>query len=108
KQLGSVRPLGEQEMKELLDLKKRIGFSDPRVGENVAPEKMTCGGVDYISRVSGEIGSKGRIATPTGGTAPVPTQSELRPMTAVQASPMEQAIHSLIPQNVSDADVEQL
>jgi len=30
KQLGSVRSLGELEMKELLDLKKRIGFSDPR------------------------------------------------------------------------------
>jgi hypothetical protein len=43
-----------------------------------------------------------------GGTAPVPQGSELRPATAVQQSPMEKAIHSMVPQNYSDADVEQL
>ena len=48
----------------------------------------------------------------TGGTAPVPAAvapgSELRPATAVQPSPMEQAVHSMLPQSYSEADVETL
>ncbi len=108
KQLGSVRPLDATEMKDLLDLKKRFGMYDPRTAPDAKPESQVCAGTDYISRVRAEIGGKGMMSTPTGGTTRVPTQSELRPMTAVQSNPMEQAIHSMIPQDISEQDVEQL
>jgi hypothetical protein len=72
---------------------------------------VACAASDFISRVSGEIGSRGRMST-SGGTMAVPKAmapgSDLRPTTAVQASPLEQAIHSMTPQNVSEADIEQL
>ncbi len=108
KSLGSVRPLDPGEMTELLALKTRFGMADPRVGPNAKPEAMSCAGTDFMSRVAGEIGTKGRMATSTGGTIPVPTGSELRPTTAVQRSPMEQAIHSMAPSNYSDSDIENL
>src|SRR4051794_7880866 len=101
KQLGSVRPLDSGEMKDLLDLKKRFGMYDPRTAEGATPNKMACAGTDFLARVSGEIGSKGRMQA-GGRTVPVPTGSELRPTTAVQTSPMEQAIHSMAPQNYSE------
>ncbi|HZL34258.1 MAG TPA: class II aldolase/adducin family protein [Tepidisphaeraceae bacterium] len=108
KQLGSIRPLDANEMKELLDLKVRFGLEEPRLKAGGAG--MSCAS-DFISRVSGEIGRKGRMATLQGGTAPVPNVpagSELRPTSAVQASPMEEAIHSMIPRGTSysEADIE--
>src|SRR3989440_514119 len=108
KQLGNVKPLDSNDMKELLDLKKRFGMFDPRTAPGAPPEAQACTGADFISRVRAEVGGKGRMSTPSGGTMRVPMQSELRPMTAVQASPMEQAIHSMVPQNYSEQDVEQL
>jgi L-fuculose-phosphate aldolase len=105
KQLGSIRPLDGGEMKELLELKNKFGLKDARIDAGL--DKMTCAGTDFLSRV-GEIATKGRMATSSGGTVPVPSGSELRPQTAVQASPMEQAIHSMLPQNVSEGDVEKL
>jgi L-fuculose-phosphate aldolase len=108
KQLGSVRPLDSSEMKDLLALKQKFGMYDPRTAPDAKPEAQVCAGTDYISRVRAEIGGKGRMSTPSGGTTRVPTQSDLRPMTAVQGNPMEQAIHSMIPQNISEQDVEQL
>src|SRR3954468_13974498 len=108
KQLGSVRPLAAQEMTDLLALKTKFGMYDPRTAPNARPESQTCAGTDFLARVGGEIGTKGRMATSGGGPAPVPSGSELRPTTAVQASPMERAIHSMVPQNYSEADVEQL
>jgi L-fuculose-phosphate aldolase len=92
KQLGSVKPLGGQDMKELLDLKKRIGFADPR-----SADSMSCSGSDYMSRVSGEIGTKGRMAV-NGGTAPVQSQP----------SGLERAISQLAPENYSDADIDKI
>jgi L-fuculose-phosphate aldolase len=108
KQLGSVKPLGATEMTELLALKSKFGMFDPRTAPGAAPEAMTCAGTDFLSRVGGEIGTKGRMATAAGGTVPVPQGSELRPSTAVQSSPMEQAIHSMVPDNVSETEIEQL
>src|SRR3954469_25671775 len=84
KQLGSIRPLEGGEMKELLDLKKRFGMYDPRTAPDAKPESQVCAGTDYISRVRAEVGGKGRMSTPSGGTTRVPPQSDLRPMTAVQ------------------------
>jgi L-fuculose-phosphate aldolase len=106
KGLGSVRPLSSSEMSELLLLKEKFGIGDPRLAD-AKQGAVSCAVSDYMSRVSGDVGSKGRMAT-AGGTAPVPTQSDLRPATAVQSSPMEQAIHSMLPEHYSDADVEQL
>jgi len=105
KQLGSIRPLDGGEMKELLELKNKFGLKDARFDGGL--DKMSCAGTDFLSRV-GDIATKGRMATAGGGTAPIPSGSELRPQTAVQRSPMEQAIHSMMPQNYSEADVEKL
>src|SRR3954451_4696252 len=109
KQIGSIRPLDANEMKELLDLKVRFGLDEPRLkngGKDFACQS------DFISRVAGEVGTKGRVQL-ASGTAPapqVPSGSELRPSTAVHpASPMEQLVHSLAPQGrYSEADVETL
>ncbi|HXE53525.1 MAG TPA: class II aldolase/adducin family protein [Tepidisphaeraceae bacterium] len=104
KQIGSIRPLDSAEMKELLELKQRFGLEEPRLRDG--GKGMSCSS-DFLTRVGGEIGSRGRMATNTG-TAPVPSGSELRPTTAVQSSPMEQGIHSMVPQGYSEQDIETL
>jgi len=108
KQLGSVRPLSGDEMTDLLALKSKFGMYDPRTAPGAKPESQACAGTDFLARVGGEVGTKGRMATAGGGTAPVPSGSDLRPTTAVQQSPMEKAIHGMVPQNFNDTDVEQL
>src|SRR3954466_5236833 len=105
KQLGSIRPLDPNDMKELLALKSKFGMYDPRTAPDATPEKQACTGTDFLARVGGEIGTKGRMQA-EGRTVPVPSGSELRPMTAVQGSPMEQAIHSMTPQNYNEKDIE--
>ncbi len=112
KQIGSIRPLDSGEMKELLELKQRFGLREPRLEKGAEP--FACS-VDFISRVGGEVATKGRVQIQGGGTAPAPTVagSEVRPSTAVQGSSMEQAIHSMLPKNtrlesVSEQDVETL
>jgi L-fuculose-phosphate aldolase len=104
KQIGSIRPLDSGEMKELLELKQKFGLNEPRLRDG--GKNFTCA-TDFISRVGGEIATRGRMAV-DGGTAPVPSGSELRPSTAVQASPVEQAIHSLAPGNYSESEIETL
>lgn len=93
KQLGSVRPLDSGEMKELLELKNRFGLKDARFDAGL--DKMSCAGTDFLARVGGEIATKGRMATSSGGTAPV-------------QSSMQQAIGQMIPNNYSAADIENL
>src|SRR5947207_1308702 len=102
KQIGSIRPLDGAEMKELLELKQKFGLDEPRLKDG--GKNFTCS-TDFISRVGGEVGKRGRVQLETG-TAP--SSSELRPSTAVQpASPMEQLVHSLAPAgSYSEADVE--
>jgi L-fuculose-phosphate aldolase len=104
KQIGSIRPLDSAEMKELLELKMRFGLDEPRLRDG--GKGFSCAS-DFVSRVGADVGRKGRMAT-DGGTAPVPQGSELRPTTAVQSSPMEQAIHSLAPAGYSESDIETL
>src|SRR5438552_12159709 len=65
KQLGSIRPLDPNDMKELLALKSKFGMFDPRAAPDATPEKQACTGVDFISRVRAEVGGKGRMATPS-------------------------------------------
>src|SRR3982750_4407847 len=58
KQVGSIRPLDGGEMKELLDLKVRFGLDEPRLkngGKDFACQS------DFISRVAGDVGKKGRV-----------------------------------------------
>src|SRR4051812_22526129 len=73
KQVGSIRPLETEEMKELLELKAKFGLKDARVEAGL--EKMTCG-TDFLSRVGGEIATRGRMVR-DGGTGPAP---EANPM----------------------------
>jgi L-fuculose-phosphate aldolase len=98
KQLGSVRPLADQEMKELLDLKTRFGMSDPRTAPDATSEARSCAGADFISRVGGEIGSRGKMVCGQG-TAPVSRS----PAAALDAS-----ISNRIPQQYSEHDIEAL
>jgi L-fuculose-phosphate aldolase len=93
KQVGSIRPLDSAEMKELLELKAKFGLKDARVEAGL--EKMTCG-TDFLSRVGGDIATRGRMQR-DGGTAPTP-----------QANPMDRAIASLAPDNYTEDDIEQL
>src|SRR3954468_1331649 len=93
KQVGSIRPLDSGEMKELLELKAKFGLKDARVEAGL--EKMTCG-TDFLSRVGGDVATRGRMQR-DGGTGPAP-----------QANPMDRAIASLAPDNFSEDDIEQL
>lgn len=96
KQVGSIRPLDAGEMKELLDLKVRFGLDEPRLKDG--GKNFTCN-TDFISRVRAEVGGKGRMATPSG-TAPVPKVGD--------SSPLSKAIGSMIPNQYSEDDIEQL
>jgi L-fuculose-phosphate aldolase len=69
KSLGSVRPLDGGEMKELLELKARFGLKDARVDAGL--EKLACVGTDFMSRVGGDIATRGRMQSEIG-TIPVP------------------------------------
>lgn len=100
KQVGNVRPLAPDEMKELLQLKSRIGLSDARV--DMGLDKLTCNS-DFISRVGGEIGTKGLMAC-GGGVAPAPQVSA----SSQPANPLAGAIASMVPRQYAEADIEQL
>src|SRR5437868_5785739 len=108
KQVGSIRPLASNEMKELLELKGKFGIQDARVAAGL--DKMTCN-IDFLSRVGGEIGSKGRMVSDRGaGLVPVPAKARggdpagPKPL----GTPMEQAIAQLAPGKYGEADIEQL
>ena len=93
KQLGSVRPLAANEMTELLALKTKFGMSDPRTAPGATPEKLACSGTDFISRVGGETGSRGKMMR-DNGTAPVTRSS--------------QSFQQSISNQYSDSDIESL
>ena len=101
KQIGSIRPLDGNEMKELLELKVKFGLNEPRLKDG--GKGFSCN-TDFLSRIADEVGQKGRVATAEGGTAPI------KPRLSTRGSAIEQAIHSMIPQGrtVSDADLETL
>src|SRR5947207_14494693 len=60
KQLGSVRPLATEEMKELLALKSKFGMPDPRTAPDAPPEAMACRGNDFLQRVGSDRAILGR------------------------------------------------
>lgn len=101
KQVGSVKPLDGDQMKELLDLKARFGMEDVRRKNNY--EGFTCNN-DFLSRV-GDVVSKGKMATPSGGTVPAPANSSYATQ---QPSGLERAIGALAPDSYTEKDLEQL
>ena len=105
KQIGSIRPLDAGEMKELLELKQRFGLDEPRLKDG--GKGMTCS-TDFLARVAGDIGTRGRMETGSG-TVPSPQGCQC-PHTgaASQQSPIEQAVSALAPENLSEGDLETL
>lgn len=73
RQLGSVQTLDGDQMAELIQLKARFGLSDPRT-EAARQNNVTCTLSDFMSRVGGEVGTRGRMMY--GDTA-APLQSRL-------------------------------
>ncbi len=97
KQVGSIRPLDGDEMKELLELKSKFGLKDARVEAGL--EKMNCA-TDFLTRV-GDIATRGRMAS-AGGTVPAPSQGQQ------SGSAIQQAISAIAPQQYSENEIEQL
>ena len=106
KQIGSIRPLDGAEMKELLELKQRFGLDEPRLKDG--GKNFTCS-TDFITRVGGDVATKGRMVT-DHGTAPSPQAGAAHHCQCRTDAPtaMEQAIASLAPDNMSEDDVETL
>lgn len=96
KQLGSVKALSGQEMGELINLKAKFGLPDPRMGE-AKTGNVACIASDYMSRVNAESGSRGKMATASGGVSAVPPQDALSKL-----------IGDNVTSNMSDAEVERL
>lgn len=97
KQVGSIRPLDGDQMKELLELKNRFGMADARTKDNF--KGFTCNN-DFLQRVgSPGIGDRGVIAVGQG-TAKAPAHS--------QAESLEKSIGAMLPEKYSESDIEQL
>ena len=103
KQIGNIRPLDGSEMKELLELKQRFGLDEPRLKDGA--KGLSCS-TDFLSRVGGDVATRGRMVTETG-TAPAPSAHHCQCRTDAPAA-MEQAIAAMAPENLSEDDVETL
>src|SRR5437588_112409 len=75
KQLGNVNTLKSDEMAELIKLKERFGFTDPRM-KDARKGSIACAVSDFMSRVGGDVATKGRMSKTGGGVGPIPTGSE--------------------------------
>ncbi|MDB5324632.1 MAG: class aldolase/adducin family protein, partial [Phycisphaerales bacterium] len=96
-QLGNVNMLTGNEMSELIALKGKFGLADPR-SEAAKKGEVFCGNSDFVSRVgkTRDYGNRGKVMQ--GGQA----------TSMAQASGMEKAIASMIPDNASPQEVERL
>jgi hypothetical protein len=93
KQVGGVRQLGPDEMKELIDLKPQFGMRDPRVGQ-----PLSCSS-DFVARVAEEHGTRGRMVC-ADGCIPVERTTE---------STIANVVSRLAPQQqYTDDEIEQL
>lgn len=102
KSLGSVNTLSGSEMAELLQLKARFGMSDPR-GEQAKSGAVTCAASDFLARVGGEFGSRGRMSC-EGGTAPAPQrQPPAVAAPAVDEADLEQLVQIITDQIMAGA-----
>ena len=92
KQVGGIRQLSPDEMRELIDLKPAFGMRDPRVGK-----PLECS-TDFLSRVAEETGTRGRMVCGDGCTA------------VTSPSAIERAVSQTAPAQINDDDdnVEQL
>lgn len=98
KQVGSIRPLSNDEMKELLEMKGKFGMSDERV-KNGSVLRADCGN-DFLSRVAGDVATRGRMVT-DAGTAPAPSQSSC-------GNSLQHAINEMVPEQYTEDQIEQL
>lgn len=98
KQVGSIRPLTDIEMKELLDLKNKFGMKDWRVDRNQVT--FTPANNDFVTRIGGDVATKGMMQCADG-----PARISGRPCAP---SPIEQAIAAMAPANYGEADIDQL
>jgi L-fuculose-phosphate aldolase len=94
KQVGSIRPLESEQMKELLQLKNQFGMSDARLTGGL--DKLTCA-ADFLSRVGGEVATKGRMAT-SAGTAPSPTAAGAAQQPELKEEEFEQMVQIITDQ----------
>jgi L-fuculose-phosphate aldolase len=90
KQVGGIRQLSPDEMRELLDLKPRFGMSDSRLGK-----PLECS-TDFLSRVAEETGTRGRMVC---GEDCVPVSAQ---------DPIERAVSNVAPAQISEDGMEQL
>jgi L-fuculose-phosphate aldolase len=95
RQLGSVRTLSQSDMTELIQLKERFGVSDPRL-EDAKHGAVTCAASDFLSRVGGEVGSRGRMVCGQK-VEPVNVSNRLR-----------STIAAIAPQRFAESNMEQL
>jgi L-fuculose-phosphate aldolase len=101
KQVGGIRTMAPDEMKELLELKTRFGLKEPRLADGM--KNLVCAS-DFVSRVAAETsGSRGRIATSTG-TAPAPGSCSC----PAGSSAIEQAIAAMAPGQYGEDEIETL
>lgn len=98
KQVGGIRTMAPDEMKELLELKTRFGLKEPRLDDGM--KNLVCAS-DFVSRVAAESSGRGRIATPSG-TAPAPACS------CGGGSAIDKAVAALAPEQYSEAEIELL
>lgn len=94
KQVGSIQPLPPDQMKELLELKGHFGMTDARVTAGL--DKLTCSS-DFLSRVGGEIATRGRMAT-GAGTAPSPSASSAAQPASIKEEEFEQMVQIITDQ----------
>jgi L-fuculose-phosphate aldolase len=92
KQIGTIRPISVPNMQELLAGKANFNLPDPRIAAGL--EKLTCQ-TDFISRVAGEVGERGKMAAPDGST-----QSPIKP--AAPAAAMSESEFEAIVEAVTD------
>ena len=97
KQVGNIRTMPPEEMKELLELKMRFGLNEPRLADG--GKGLACAS-DFVSRVSDSAGSRGRVAT-SSGTAPAPAAP-------VGGSAIDKAVAALAPGQYTEEEIETL
>ena len=101
---GAGRPEAAYYLERLVDIvAAELGKHPEDVRRKNNYEGFTCNN-DFLSRVS-DVATKGRMATPGGGTVPSPANSTYATQTA---SGLEKAIGSMVPSAYSEKDIDQL
>lgn len=92
KHLGSVQTLSQDDMKELIALKPLFGMTDPRAKD--LHQGVACTASDFISRVGGEVGAKGRMMC---GDSAGPVKPSL-----------DRVVSSMLPEQYNEAEIDAL